>query len=38
MIDEHEITKKAYEKKQEIIAQANEMSREIDKGTKRICR
>ena len=34
MIDEHEITKKAYEKKQEIIATANEMSREIDKGTR----
>ena len=28
MIDEHEITKKAYEKKQEIIATANEMSRD----------
>jgi len=34
MIDEHEITKKAYEKKQEIITTANEMSREIDKGTR----
>lgn len=34
MIDEHEITKKAYDKKQEIIATANEMSREIDKGTR----
>ena len=34
MIDEHEITRKAYDKKQEIIATANEMSREIDKGTR----
>ena len=34
MIDEHEITRKAYEQKQEIIATANEMSREIDKGTR----
>ena len=34
MIDEHEITKKAYEKKVEIIETANEMSREITKGTK----
>ncbi len=34
MIDEHEITKKAYEKKAEIIETANEMSREISKGTK----
>ena len=34
MIDEHEITKKAYEKKVEIIETANEMSREISKGTK----
>ena len=33
MIDEHEITKKAYEKKAEIIETANEMSREISKGT-----
>ena len=33
-IDEHEITKKAYEKKAEIIETANEMSREISKGTK----
>lgn len=33
MIDEHEITKKAYEKKTEIIADANEMYREITKGT-----
>ena len=34
MIDEHEITRKAYEKKVEIIEAANEMSREISKGTK----
>ena len=34
MIDEHEITKKAYDKKVEIIETANEMSREITKGTK----
>ena len=34
MIDEHEITKTAYEKKAEIIETANEMSREISKGTK----
>ena len=34
MIDEHEITKKAYEKKAEIMETANEMSREISKGTK----
>ena len=34
MIDEHEITKKAYEKKAEIIETANERSREISKGTK----
>ena len=34
MIDEHEITKKAYEKKAVIIETANEMSREISKGTK----
>jgi len=33
MIDEHEITKKAYDKKTEIIAEANEMYREISKGT-----
>ena len=33
MIDEHEITKKAYDKKKEIIADANEMYREITKGT-----
>ena len=34
MIDEHEITKKAYEQKAEIIEAANEMSREISNGTK----
>ena len=34
MIDEHEITKKAYEKKAEIIETANVMSRVISKGTK----
>ena len=34
MIDEHEITRKAYDQKTEIIEQANEMSREISKGTK----
>ena len=33
MIDEHEITKKSYEKKNEIIADANEMYREITQGT-----
>ena len=33
MIDEHEITKKAYEKKNEIIADANDMYREITQGT-----
>ena len=33
MIDEHEITKKAYDKKTEIIAGANEMYREIKDGT-----
>ncbi len=33
MIDEHEITKKAYDKKTEIIADANEMYREITKET-----
>ena len=31
---EHEITRKAYEQKAEIIETANEMSREITKGTK----
>ena len=34
MIDEHEITKKAYEQKAEIIEAAKEMSREISNGTK----
>ena len=34
MINENEITKKAYEKKAEIIETANEMSREISKVTK----
>lgn len=34
MIDEHEITRKAYAQKAEIIETANEMSREITKGTK----
>ena len=34
MIDEHEITGKAYEQKAQIIETANEMSREISKGTK----
>lgn len=31
MIDEHEITRKAYDKKNEIIAEANEMYREYSK-------
>ena len=34
MIDEHEITRKAYEQKTQIIETANEMSREMTKGTK----
>ena len=34
MIDEHEITRKPYDQKTEIIETANEMSREISKGTK----
>lgn len=34
MIDEHEITRKAYDQKAQIIETANEMSREISKGTK----
>ena len=34
MKDEHEITRKAYEQKAQIIETANEMSREISKGTK----
>lgn len=32
MIDEHEITRKAYDKKNEIIADANEMHREYKKN------
>ena len=35
MIDEHEITKKAYDKKSEIIAGANEMYREVKEETAR---
>ncbi len=34
MIDEHEITKKAYEQKNKIIENANDMAREISNGTK----
>ena len=34
MIDEHEITKKAYEQKSKIIENANDMAREISNGTK----
>lgn len=34
MIDEHEITRKAYTQKAEIIETANEMAREISNGTK----
>lgn len=34
MIDEHEITKKAYEQKSKIIENANDMAREISSGTK----
>ena len=33
-IDEHEITKKAYEQKDKIIENANDMAREISNGTK----
>ena len=33
MIDEHEITRKAYDKKKEIIEDANDMYREITQGT-----
>ena len=33
MIDEHEITKKAYAKKEEIVAEANEMYRTIARDT-----
>ncbi len=35
MIDEHEITKKAYDKKTEIIAEANDMYREVMKDTNK---
>ena len=34
MIDEHEITEKAYEQKNKIIENANDMAREISNGTK----
>ena len=34
MIDEHEIPKKAYEQKNKIIENANDMAREISNGTK----
>ena len=34
MIDEHEITRKAYEQKNKIIENANDMAREIANGTK----
>ena len=34
MIDEHQITRKAYAQKAEIIETANEMAREISNGTK----
>ena len=34
MIDEHEITKKAYEQKNQIMAQANESSRQITQGAR----
>ena len=34
MIDEHEITRKAYEEKAKIIDTAHEMSREMSEGTK----
>ena len=34
MVDENEITRKAYEQKNEIIQTANEMAREISNGTK----
>ena len=35
MIDEHEITKKAYEQKAEIIESANAFSKDLIKGTKK---
>ena len=34
MIDEHEITRKAYEQKTQIIESANEMSRELSRQSK----
>ena len=34
MIDEHEITRKAYEQKNKIIENANDMAREISNGTR----
>lgn len=34
MIDEHEITRKAYDEKQRIIESANEIAREMSEGTK----
>ena len=34
MIDEHEITKKAYDEKEKIIAEAKKIAREIGIGTK----
>ncbi|MCI8965178.1 MAG: ATPase [Clostridia bacterium] len=34
MIDEHEITRKAYEEKTKIIETAHELSREMSEGTK----
>ena len=34
MIDEHEITRQAYEEKQKIIESANDMAREMSEGTK----
>ena len=37
MIDEHEITKKAYEQKAEIIDSANAFSKDLIDGTKKVC-
>lgn len=34
MIDEHEITRKAYDEKQRIIESANEIARQMSEGTK----
>lgn len=34
MIDEHEITKKAYEQKNQIMSAANESSRQITQGAR----